>query len=284
MILYHYCSLETMQMIIENKELWLSNVLKSNDKKEFHDMDEIFPLVFEKLEQESEEIEQALELAKNVAQYSQNIVKDRKENSIIPYVCCFSTEADDLEQWVKYADNGKGVCIAFNTEKMDGFKKINIKVDKAYENIDGYFLGQVVYEDEQKKGILADKISKRLLELIKQNKKTYDESDFYIIHSELLVASALFKSHYFKKESEWRVVYLAPDTETDERRKFLFNSKGIKGHYKLPIVPSEVIAEIVLGPNCSLDNNDRELKIFFQQNGFSEDFLSSIKKSQIPYC
>ena len=81
MILYHYCSLETMQMIIENKELWLSNVLKSNDKNEFKDIDEILPLAFEKYDKESDKIKKAVELSKNVAQYSQNIVKDRKENS-----------------------------------------------------------------------------------------------------------------------------------------------------------------------------------------------------------
>jgi len=284
MILYHYCSLETMQMIIENKELWLSNVLKSNDKNEFKDIDEILPLAFEKYDKKSDKIKKAVELSKNVTQYSQNIVKDRKENSVIPYVFCFSTEKDDLEQWVKYADNGKGVCIAFDIEKMDGFELIDLKVDKAYEKIDSYFLGQVVYSDNQKKDILADKISKRLLELVKQNKKAYDANDFYEINSEILVASTLFKSHYFAKEKEWRIVYLAADTETDNKRKFLFTSKGIKGHYKFPIIPNEAIMEIILGPNCPLDSNDRELKIFLKQNAFSEDALNSIKKSQIPYC
>lgn len=33
-ILYHYCSLETFQNIVENKSIWLSDVQKSNDSKE----------------------------------------------------------------------------------------------------------------------------------------------------------------------------------------------------------------------------------------------------------
>ena len=31
---YHYCSVETFRKIITNKELWMTDVSKSNDSKE----------------------------------------------------------------------------------------------------------------------------------------------------------------------------------------------------------------------------------------------------------
>lgn len=41
-IVYHYCSVDTFLKIITNKELWMTDVTKSNDSKELQ-------LVFDKL-------------------------------------------------------------------------------------------------------------------------------------------------------------------------------------------------------------------------------------------
>ena len=36
MIVYHYCSLESLNSILKNRSLRLTNILKSNDSKGFH--------------------------------------------------------------------------------------------------------------------------------------------------------------------------------------------------------------------------------------------------------
>jgi hypothetical protein len=38
------------------------------------------------------------------------------ENSV--YVACFSELSDDVNQWDRYADKGKGMALGFNREKL----------------------------------------------------------------------------------------------------------------------------------------------------------------------
>lgn len=50
------------------------------------------------------------------------------------YISCFSKESDILSQWRAYADNGKGVSIGFDLEKL-------VKEDNL-------LISEIIYEDK----------------------------------------------------------------------------------------------------------------------------------------
>ena len=48
-IIYHYCSTDTMLKIIENHSIWLSDLEKTNDKKELKYLGEKVKGIYEKI-------------------------------------------------------------------------------------------------------------------------------------------------------------------------------------------------------------------------------------------
>lgn len=294
--LYHYCSVETMEKIIINKELWLSNILKSNDKKEFKDFDEILSNVIQDIISNVDQIisqssskEKAEEVVNFLIAFSnrtQGFMTTQKDKSFIPYVCCFSTEDDDLEQWVKYSKNGTGVCLKFNMSEMSDIEHIDFEKKYSKEDLLGVKVGEVLYKDSKKKELLAEIIIKACRDIINSSKGSTDDLDkieLSKLYTKLFFCSTLFKSHYFQNENERRLFCLA-DTEGKIEpypRNFSFTNNGVKGYLKFAIEPSKVITEVTLGPKCQIDKDDAELKLFFKQNNLEN---IKIRKSIIPYC
>ena len=107
-IIYHYCSVEAFNAIIQNKTIWLSSVYNLNDYKEIH---WIKDKVFKKIENSTTK--------NNFQRYK---VFEELYLKQLPnvYIASFSQGSDLLSQWRAYANDGYGVAIGFNS---DYFKK-----------------------------------------------------------------------------------------------------------------------------------------------------------------
>lgn len=103
-MLYHYTSLNALRGILENKELWLGNVLSMNDASECSNF----------IDRLSNNIKKDLgiEYEKDIKTFIQKIRTGVKEDA--PFVACFSKLDDNAAQWERYADGAKGVCIGFD--------------------------------------------------------------------------------------------------------------------------------------------------------------------------
>ena len=188
--LYHYCTCKTFKSIFKNQELWLSSTKDMNDKDEQrYFIDGLFKSVRQNI---PEEKYQLCDEIYNMAE------KDLDKSW--PYAFCFSKLEDDAAQWERYADKAKGICIGFNT----------VKIEQIFQH--SVILKNIAYEYDVKKH--------RHYEILKE----------YIIHNKLLdsfesiqgvveniVACAYrFKNASFSSEKETRLAVLPAIAQNEE--------------------------------------------------------------------
>ena len=116
-VLYHYCSAEAFLSIAESGRMRFSDINMLNDTAEFR-------WGYSVLEEAAGE---CLKIA-NTNPAFKNLDRDfldrvdaligPMQNSMHPFVACFSTEGDLLSQWRAYADGGRGVAIGFRASAL----------------------------------------------------------------------------------------------------------------------------------------------------------------------
>lgn len=272
-IVYHYCSVETFRNIITNKELWLTDVTKSNDSKE---LQLVFEVLTEKLEQRTHD--------KNISpdfipsQMFADFLNAFKEIELLFHVCCFSKDSDSLSQWSMYADNAAGVAIGFDSTYFSNLKNFNKDID----------FGQIKYS----LNLISNTIDQKLKQLTDMYKKCNEgDISWYLdfMHytiDDILKLAYLYKDTSFKQEHEYRIVYNSKPcicneltgnspsfTQTFNPNEITISSDaslGEIGHYvsrgKLvsyrPLRLKDfgsAIAEIVIGPKSMITVHDIEM-------------------------
>jgi hypothetical protein len=100
-LIYHYTTLECLQLIVERQSFILSNSIYLNDKQEFyHGVKKIIDAL--------DRIKRSSTLIPILRKKLESINHSNK------YVTCFSSQKDLLSQWRAYAEDGKGVAIGID--------------------------------------------------------------------------------------------------------------------------------------------------------------------------
>lgn len=287
-IIYHYCSVGTFYSIISNKTIRLSDVSKTNEYMETQ-------WAYKKILKEfSEKLLKDVFFTDRWKKIIENIYC-KLPSLTLALVSSFSNEGDMLSQWIKYAKDGTGVAIGFDSNKLN-----------FAQNDIGIFKEQVIYsENEQNRKI--DEIVKKFLNEIDLSNK--DDSDIESIVSDQIFSSldnisSTMKNPAFKEEDEVRIVYPV-NIGLESTLKFKENSfsqtrKICNTNFEIsPIkysvrdenlvlysdlsfkdyIKNGIIKEIILGPKCKL--NEAEIKYFLH----SENYIGAvdIKKSEAAY-
>ena len=262
MIGYYYCSVNTFFNIFRNREIYLSDPLKMNDRFEIiwylnklnddlNTREGTDESIYERMVQRSGinfTFEELLDCIETSGQRS-------------VYISCFSQKKDILSQWRAYADDGKGLSIGFDLDKLvvaDNFFIEEIKyTDKIVEQ-----------EIENDVEIVADTINT----VISENKiKRKDEKIRVFLH-ELIPELVKYKNPAFKEEKEVRLIYCDDlkfekilqehhalqnelNTKPLEHDFRVINNSDITEFVRLEFKP-ECISEICIGPKCLLKKND----------------------------
>jgi len=132
--LYHYTTVDGLKGIIEDQEIWATDIFYLNDWKEFyHGRDALINQINKYLSSAEGPTRRAL----------QRVVKAVKRldpmNRPHAFVCSFSTAAggDDLSQWRAYCPTG-GYAIGFPYKKLDhvgfiaGFQLVRCLYSEEY--------------------------------------------------------------------------------------------------------------------------------------------------------
>lgn len=262
--LYHYTSMKVVYNIIKNKELWLGNVLNTNDKSELtFFVNEIKGKLIENIPNKSDEI----------GNYFKNICS-RIENET-HYAFCFSTLRDDASLWERYADNAKGACIVVNTKK---YRNI-------IERVGPLTLNEVFY------GVEAEKHDhyKILEKYFKTEELSGGFQNIKGQQDNFITCSSVHKHNSFSQEKEIRsVTLLSAKYFNKEFSEIEFENKGscIKEFLKIKYdqvceknntTYSDLFDEIIIGPRSN--QSDKILKDFCAENGFEN---IKITKSNCP--
>lgn len=160
------------------------------------------------------------------------------------YICCFSKNRDSLPMWNYYTkgDKYEGYNIGFcfwRTRQHD--------VQYCYGKGYNFDLFTVIYDDNQKKQIIQDKI-KELYSFYQQSPNEGVLTRIKSILSYFLKALGLkFKQDCFQHEQEVRAILTIP--KGSNRFKVEYRSKA---GYIIPYIkmsfPSEIVSGITVGP------------------------------------
>lgn len=311
-IVYHYCDTSAFYSIIQSSSLRMTNISKSND---YDEISYCFEAFHEALKESCRDFvneykENGLDLYFKDIRYDKLVSKAVRNNSLIYYVVCFSSEYDLLSQWCEYADNGKGVSIGFDTSQMI-----------AANDYTHLKFNSICYDIMSDKQNLYYSIKDKLVEIKKKRGERTVFSEYENAINEFLsgmVYNAVFyKNPAFKEEKEWRLVFypfgsirnlIVPnmicETSTNklfydrmiecfeyEREYTGLNRKKIQFKCANDMLVSYTdinfnkikrtfIKEIVIGPKSRVD--DKDLRLFLLANGYDLSRIN-IRKSSASY-
>lgn len=294
-VLYHYCSLQTFQSIIENRSIWLSDISKSNDAQELNWMHNqcIFHVLKVSVEY-LKKMEEAGRLDLVRSNYYENI--EKLQNYVKPpimsktWAFCLTEKKDDLGQWRGYADDGSGVAIGF---KSGTFEAIDAICHFINQDQDIYFrkvkyskkdIEHFFYEHLGLKNVSVDYTPDEIIELL-------EKATFSAIWN-----APFFKNFAFKEEKEWRLAFTTSfstlfdgnipgltekneklDNPFHSRYGYIVKNQDLVSHIEIGFDSmAKCLSSITIGPKSKLTVVD--LKLYLISQGILKNFSdNSIK-------
>lgn len=294
-VLYHYCSLQTFQSIIENRSIWLSDISKSNDSQELRWMHrqctyyilQAWVTYVEKLEKAGK-----FDLVKSKHFKTIEKLQNYAELPVMSktWAFCLTEKKDDLGQWRGYADDGAGIAIGF---KSDIFEAIDAICHFIDQDQDIYFrkvkyskkdIEHFFYEHLGLKNISADYAPDEVIELLKK-------ATFSAVWN-----APFFKNSTFKDEKEWRLAFTTSfstlfdgniprltekseklDNPFHSRYGYIVKNQDLVSHIEIGIdAMAKSLSSITIGPKSKLTVVD--LKLYLISQGILKNFSdNSIK-------
>lgn len=287
---YHYCSFDSFYNIIRSKKFRLGDLTTMNDPTELglrnvNWADEIFNAYKKNYFDFTYTVngvkcgmKEYLKILKLQSALSAN-----GKYSDLYFALCMSKKVDDLNQWRVYGDNGKGVCIGFNEDKIVDYQ----------DSHKGFMYKEMEYIDFS---LITEKIAESILFKIEDLYLANKQEELQNFSGEITVDLEKFilsyKDKTYEDEAETRLVYkyhtnkiLVNNTietlHNDEIIKLTtYNSNNIIKVAKELQIDDLGITSITLGPlNMTSFQN---LLIFLAQNGIFLD-RKQIYHSELPF-
>lgn len=290
--LAHYTSVSTLERIIANQEIWLSNPLFMNDREE---------LRFGMLEGASAfNNSQTLKASCSASNYqkltgyfNQYFERFAFKHAFDTYVACFSgCKADDvdgrLSMWRGYGANGGGAAFVIDTSKFAPLDDSPLKV------------GKVAYRTTADRRQWITGAIDRLAHSLSHAGSNL--SDLELNHiaffwiERLKVFSLLTKHVGFSEEEEWRIFYLREHDKSDlleGMMSYAITANGAEPKLKLKVQPipgvigddvsiPRLLHRIILGPSISTSLAAASVMRILEKNGMAH-LTGTVIASSIPY-
>ncbi len=290
-LLAHYTSVQSLEGIIKNNEIWFSNPLFMNDLEELR----YGLLMGQKLFLDDKDIFEACGTRKRFLileeQFNHYISYFEDEHAFNIYAFCLSehdpTDNDGLlSMWRGYGAQGNGVSIIFDFSKLE-----------VQENTP-LICSKVSYASrEERENWISSKFSE-FATILRQSELLDEELHVaakYLV--ERLIIFSLFAKHKgFKEEKEWRVVYI-PGLDVNNLLHPMFSyfisSKGIEPKLKLKLEPVDglissdvtldnLVSKIILGPANSSVLSQKSVIRMLEKIGRG-DMANRVIPSTIPF-
>ncbi|ESZ56003.1 hypothetical protein X727_33010 [Mesorhizobium sp. L103C119B0] len=289
-LLAHYTSVETLEKILKNEELWLSNPLFMNDLDEMR-----FGLTRGKAFFDQTDLEKTCGLDSATAallrtDFNNLYSEYESKHALNVYVLCLSMHAADntdgiLSMWRAYANNGAGAAVVFDTGAI-----------KTLIDDSPLVLTQVRYASTADRlQWLERKVADWCAIVAKGNipQHMLYVPAYWLFH--VILGFALSTKHIgFLEEHEWRLIYM-PDRDRNklltEKFDYIVGSRGVEPKLKLKIAPldgaisqfsfSEILHSILLGP--SISSPLASASVFRMLEKLNKEYLKSkVHSSTIP--
>lgn len=260
--IFHYTTQKGILGIIENKEMWATQIHFLNDQNEIH-------LTFKLLDEELDK-----QIAKNEVPKVRNLFKRIKgylqlidQNHIC--ISSFCKEGDLLSQWRGYGNQGKGYAIGFDLKSLSRIAK--------NEN---FVLWPCVYDtylQHELVAYLVDNWAKKFASSNLNDKNILGEIDLDVCR-----IAPILKDESFSEEKEWRLIS-SMVSHKSPRFAFRAGQYSLIPYYNFPIsddISRTCIDSIVIGPSPHMELALNSLETFLASQGISR---TKITNSKIPF-
>ena len=268
--LYHYCSLNTIISILEKRTIKLSEIQKSNDRKEIEFLWDCYISYISRVCGNA--------LCSQLEKYDKE--KQMAQTNFL--AVCFSEHSDSQQMWSNYGNGG--VCIGFNKEKLEKWADGIHVFDNGIVYTRGGHYGQA------KLGKVRYFCKKALYGYINNHIAASDNSFKHVFNN-----APFIKSKSWSGEKEWRVsipliydhiysnyiIQVAKKANVciPRKEKMLVRLKDNFSLYLSCFVPFEpdMIESITLAPNCKANEIDIKKMLLIYKFGF---LIDEIKRSK----
>lgn len=258
--LWHYTDINALNGIIGTKEIWFGSTANMNDKAELNGfISDLKREVFSQIRQED------ISKAESVfAQIDKRLMRE------YPFIFCVSKARNDAAQWERYAHDGQGVALVFNTELL--YKLI------CYNHL-------IMNEEYYGYNAKQHKMKKLIVDYILEDKMdAFSDIDGLI--DNLLMCAMIHKHESFAAEQEVRIApYFVQEDDPHLQCKILNTIKRVyvmnlkELCEKENIAFEDLIDSIVIGPKSQ--QNMEDLKWYCRKIGLTK-LAEKIRWSDCP--
>lgn len=289
MIVYHYCSLESLNSILKNRSLRLTNILKSNDSMEISWICRYYDAEFKRAYENASDLFRSKISSERLMGYVKLFTDEffnENHADFRYYVTCFSYQNDLLSQWRGYADDGRGAAIGFDLDVLKEVVTVSPEISKPSI----VSLHKISYSETEQREVvhqivheLVDEIEKILQKEEQCRESIEEKQDYEIVY---------MKNPFFREESEIRLCEFSPkqflmgrEVELSLGARLYNYSYYVKESQLISYVDfdfsdclDQLIKELVIGPKCLM--SERDMEYYLTTLGLSN---CRVKKSQGTY-
>lgn len=290
-LLAHYTSIDALEGIFRNDELWFSHPLAMNDSEELQFGMQLGASEFRGSKALADACKTSVRHALLITAFESSFNYFWGNHAFDTYVFCTSEhEKDDsdgrLSMWRGYGGNGTGSAIVFDSAKLNFYPDSPLILDR------------VTYATREERRSSVQSRLAVLANMLQQSEVPDRQLHLpALAFLEWLKRFSLFtKDRGFREESEWRSVYVR---ERDTQKKldpmfgFAASRSGILPRLKLKVLPlqesfsetfslSQLVHQIILGPTQSGPLTLLTVRRMLEQLGKS-DLAQRVVASTIPY-
>jgi hypothetical protein len=277
-MLFHYTSMDVLERITDNGQIWASHAIFLNDESELEHARSFIR-------------NQALERAKAV-NISDLIIKELIpiiDTTRLPddvFVASFSEADDSLPQWRGYCTVGTGVSIGFDSNALSNCA-LEVDPFSSTKGADADLvcnrvLLKCVYTKEEKLNLISESVNAVLDAVRGEHPRlsTQDASSF--IGSVIALCAPVFKHESFKEEREWRLVVQCKERKAPKRHFRAARSTMIP-FIKLDVASGHrdtYIRQVKLGPSPNEYLGASGIAKLLEQRDLS---AATVDRSKLPY-
>ena len=256
----HYTSIDVLEKIMKNEEVWLSNPLFMNDLEEMRFGMHQGVLSFDQLRQTVTAAAGSPNRFRIVESAFMGLWREfDASHALDTFVFCLSRHdpADNdgvLSMWRAYGGNGNGAALIFNTAHTSSLKDDSPLV-----------FARVHYGSSDVRRLWLLERIKEWCQIVQALHPTDDQLNIAarILFSVIKIYALTSKHHGFREENEWRIIYL-PERDRiglrDKSLHYTIGKHGVEPKLKIKIAPlplsdpeeftfGSILERVVLGPS-----------------------------------
>lgn len=265
----HYTGLEGLYGIIETGGFWLSDHRYLNDAEEFENGRKLTQSILKRMMKK-----ERYRLFFDILQMTFKHIGSYSDRAY--YVCSFSLDADNLDQWRAYARDGQGISMTFDNSAPNPF------FDNPVMNV-----SKVIYDDRQKSKIIITILRRYAQEFVRDLKAGHaieDETWASQISEQLVLRFMNFKHRAFASEMEARMIVATSSLQhfksikhrvrCDRIVPYIESRDLLHDSSKLPLL------QVCVGPTANQELTYQSIRTYLKNIGYGD---VSVIKSTIPY-